>query len=165
MSAAGPVPLSRGTRPKQFVSWVGGWGLQRELPTVPTRAKSFLLCSTSSVPQRSTRQSSGKVYQNLREESQLPCNLGNQDLVHSPGSSVPQRPRGRQAAPLAATQDTSGGQRQDPCPVLQPLARPDGRLQLRTTAQHCGRQGESEGERRREERNIGGEENSNRMWV
>lgn len=27
-------------------------------------------------------------------------------------------------APLAATQDTSGGESQDPCPVLQPAAQP-----------------------------------------
>lgn len=37
---------------------------------------------------------------------------------------------GRQAAPLAATQDTSGEERQDPCPVLQPLAQPASHLQL-----------------------------------
>lgn len=35
-----------------------------------------------------------------------------------------------EAAPLAATQDTSGEERQDPCPVLQPLAQPTGHLQL-----------------------------------
>lgn len=34
--------------------------------------------------------------------------------------------RGSQAAPLAATQDTSGEEKQDPCPVLQPLAQPRG---------------------------------------
>lgn len=49
------------------------------------------------------------------------------------------RQRGRQAAPLAATQDTSGEERQDPCPVLQPLAQPTGHLQLPSDQQliHC----------------------------
>ena len=53
----------------------------------------------------------------------------------------------RQAVPLAATQDTSGEERQDPCPVLQPLAQPTGHLQLRpATADPLrrGRQGDRE---------------------
>lgn len=50
----------------------------------------------------------------------------------------PDRPGGAQiggseAAPLAATQDTSGEDRQDPCPVLQPAAPPAGHLYLRPT--------------------------------
>lgn len=61
-------------------------------------------------------------------------------------SSDSQRGRGvRQAAPLAATQDTSGEGRQDPCPVLQPTAQPASRLHLQAnplwrgkTARHRG---------------------------
>lgn len=84
----------------------------------------------------------------IKLPSNLLCCLSTMETRSRPESSVQQQPRRRQAAPLAATQDTSGGQRHDPCPVLQPLARPNGHLQLRTMVPHCGRQEDSEVEMR-----------------
>lgn len=65
--------------------------------------------------------------------------------------AVRQRGAGRQAVPLAATQDTSGDDRQDPCPVLQPLAQPKDQLQHRaTTDDQLWGEGEMRSQRGRE---------------
>lgn len=72
------------------------------------------------------------------------CALGLQSIIRQSEGRVGGV---RLAAPLAATQDTSGEGRQDPCPVLQPTAQPASRLQLREnplrragkTASHRGK--------------------------